>query len=102
MRKVLAVAGAVVAAAAVTAVAVAAAPAPPTANPFPAATVGPVFIAAYAVDVKSHKVLAAKDVKYFYVSIPNQPNLKLKFDPKAPGASGQMTWTGTWREPRAS
>ncbi len=42
---------------------------------------------AYAVDGKTHKVLVAKDVKYFYVTIPNQPNVKLKYDPSAPGAT---------------
>ena len=38
---------------------------------------------------------------YFYVTIPNQPVVKLKYDPKAPGASGQYTWTGTWNVPAA-
>jgi hypothetical protein len=58
-----------------------------------------VVFRAYAVDGKSHKVLAANAVKYFYVTIPNQPNVKLKYNPKAPGASGQYTWTGTWVVP---
>ena len=48
-----------------------------------------VVFRAYAVDGKTHKVLAAKDVKYFYVTIPNQPNVKLTYDPKAPGAIGR-------------
>ena len=38
-------------------------------------------------------------MKYFYVKIPNQPNVKLKYDPKAPGANGQYAWTGTWAVP---
>jgi len=58
-----------------------------------------VVFRAYAVDGKTHKVLTAKAVKYFYVTIPNQPNVKLKYDPKAPGASGQYAWTGTWAVP---
>ena len=29
---------------------------------------------------------SAKDVRYFYVTIPSQPNVKLKYDPSAPGA----------------
>lgn len=58
-----------------------------------------VVFRAYAVDGKTHKVLAANAVKYFYVTIPNQPNVKLKWDPKAKGASGQYTWTGTWIVP---
>lgn len=98
--------------------------APPTVVPFPATSVGPVFVAAqtatttgamsswfapgatvvfraYALDTKIDKVLATKDVKYFYVAIPNQPNVKLKFDPAAPGATARMAWTGTWIVPSA-
>ena len=94
----------------------------PIAAPFPATTSGPVFIAAqtvtstgamqnqfapgssvifraYAVDSKTHKILAAKDVKYFYVTIPNQPNVKLAYKPTAPGATGRMVWIGTWTVP---
>ncbi|HEU5280290.1 MAG TPA: hypothetical protein VFU26_15475 [Gaiellaceae bacterium] len=94
----------------------------PSVTPFPSPQVGQVFIAAqtvttdgaaanffkpgssvvlraYAVDSKTHKVLAAKDVKYFYVTIPNQPNLKLKFDPNARGASARLPWSGTWNVP---
>lgn len=96
--------------------------APPTVVPFPSTSVGPVFIAAqtatttgsmsswfapgatvvfraYALDTKIDKVLATKDVKYFYVVIPSQPNVKLKFDPAAPGATARMAWTGTWVVP---
>jgi hypothetical protein len=58
-----------------------------------------VVFRAYAVDGKTHKILVAKDVKYFYVKLPNQPNVKLKYDPKATGASGQYAWTGTWTVP---
>jgi len=54
---------------------------------------------AYAVDGKTRKVLVGKDVTYFYVKIPNQPNVKLTYNPTAPGASGQYTWTGTWNVP---
>ena len=90
--------------------------------PFPATSVGPLFIAgqttntsgamsswfapgstvvfrAYAVDTKTSKLLTAKTVKYFYVTIPNQPNVKLKFDASAPGATARMPWTGTWTVP---
>jgi hypothetical protein len=58
-----------------------------------------VVFRAYAVDPKTKKVVAAKDVKYFYVTIPNQPNVKLHFDPVAPGASKGLPWTGTWTVP---
>ena len=60
-----------------------------------------VVFRAYAVDskAKTHKVLAAKDVKYFYVAIPNQSPVKITYQPKAPGASGRMVWVGTWTVP---
>ena len=58
-----------------------------------------VLFRAYAVDGKTHKVLAGKDVKYFYVTIPNQPNVKLKYDPTAKGATALLPWTGTWTVP---
>ncbi len=54
---------------------------------------------AYAVDRKSKKVLQAKDAKYFYVSIPAQPTVKMTYQPKAPGASGREVWVGTWKVP---
>lgn len=119
MRKLVVLAAALAAFASLAAAAPAADPAPPTVVPFPAQQLGPVFVAAqtvdttgamqaqfapgssvifraYAVDSKTHKTLATKDAKYFYVAIPNQPNVKLKYDPKAPGASGHLAWTGTW------
>jgi hypothetical protein len=119
MRKILTLGAALVAFATVAASASAASPIP---VPFPAATSGAVFIAAqtvtatgaiqnqfapgssvifraYAVDSKAHKVLVAKDVKYFYVSIPNQSTVKMTYNPTAPGASGRMVWTGTWTVP---
>jgi len=40
-------------------------------------------------------------VKYFYVTIPNEPNVKLKFGATAPGASTGLPWTGTWTVPAA-
>lgn len=90
--------------------------------PFPSPTVAQVFVAAqtvkadgsvsnyyapgstvifraYAVDGKTQKFLAAKDVTYFYVTIPNQPNVKLRYLPNAAGASGRMAWTGSWTVP---
>jgi len=60
---------------------------------------GNVVFRAYAVDGKTHKILTGNSVTYFYVKIPNQPNVKLKYDPKALGASGQYAWTGTWAVP---
>jgi hypothetical protein len=121
MRKFLSLGAALVIFGAV-AVSTAAADTPPTPVPFPAPTSGPVFISAqtvdatgamvnqfapgssvifraYAIDTKTKKLVTAKDAKYFYVTIPNQPNVKLKYDAKAPGATAQMPWTGTWTVP---
>jgi hypothetical protein len=118
MRKILILAAALGTAATITA----AAPAADPVTPFPSPTVGQVFVAAqtvtadgaasnyfapgatvifraYAVDGKTHKFMVAKDVKYFYVKIPNQPNVKLHYDTKAPGATGRQAWTGTWTVP---
>ncbi len=95
---------------------------PPPPKPFPAATSGQLFIAgqtvntsgamaswfapgstvvfrALVLDTKTMKTLDAKGITYFYVKIPNQPNVKLKYDPKAPGASPRMPWTGQWTVP---
>ena len=60
---------------------------------------GTVVFRSYAVDAKTRKVLTAKDVTYFYVKIPNQPNVKLACTPTSKVASGQYTWTGTWTVP---
>jgi hypothetical protein len=93
-----------------------------TTVPFPSANVGDVFVAAqtvttdgaianyfapsssvvfraYAVDGKTHKIVTRKTYKYFYVKIPNQPNLKLKYTPKGKLAAGRYVWTGTWSVP---
>src|SRR4051794_34396805 len=109
MRKLLSLGVAAVAAASLSSAALAAD------SPFPAAKVSGVFVAAqtvsstgavtnfvapggkvvfraYAVDAKTKKVLTAKDVKFFYVKLPNSPNVKLAFDAKAPGASAQLAW----------
>lgn len=119
MRKFLTLGAALVAFATVAASAPAA---DPIAAPFPSSTSGPVFVAAqtvtatgamqnqfapgssvtfraYAVDSKTRKALAGKDVKYFYVAIPNQPNVKLTYQPKSPSATGRMVWIGTWAVP---
>ena len=58
-----------------------------------------VVFRAYAVDPTTKKVVDPKAVKYFYVSIPNEPNVKLKYGATAPGASTGLPWTGTWTVP---
>jgi len=98
--------------------------APPTPVPFPSPQIGQVFVAAqtvttggaaaswftpgstvvfraYAVDGKTQKVLTGSDVKYFYVTIPGQPNVKLKFNSKDPAATSRLAWIGAWTVPAA-
>ena len=53
----------------------------------------------YAVDLKTKKVVTASDAKYFYVSIPNQPNVKLTYGKAGTGAKAPSIWTGTWTIP---
>jgi hypothetical protein len=90
--------------------------------PFPAAKAGPVWVAAhtvtpggamaswfapgdkvvfraYAVETKSKKIIGKDQVQYFYVELKGQPNVKLAYNPNAPGASKGMPWTGTWTVP---
>jgi hypothetical protein len=90
--------------------------------PFPSTSSAPIFVAAQtvntsgamsswfapgstvvfralALDTKTLKTLEAKKLTYFYVTIPNQPNVKLKYDPTAPGATPRMPWTGQWTVP---
>jgi hypothetical protein len=89
--------------------------------PFPSAKAGPVFISshvittdgvlaswfqpgatvefrAFAIDTKTKKMVQAKDVKFFYVTIPNQPNVKLKYN-GAVTTMKNMPWSGTWTVP---
>ena len=117
MKRILVVVVALAAATTFTATALAANPAP-----FPAPKVAQLFVAAqtvttngsmgnifapgstvvfraYAVDPATKKPFAATDVRYFYITIPNQPNVKLKYDSSAPGASTGLPWTGQWTVP---
>lgn len=54
-----------------------------------------VIFYAFAADTKTKKVLTDKDVKYFYVAIPGQPNLKLAYSK----IGSRYLWTGTWTVP---
>lgn len=58
-----------------------------------------VVIRAYAVNTKTKKLITAKDKKFFYATIPNQSNVKLAYNPSAPGATKGMPWVGTWTIP---
>jgi hypothetical protein len=53
----------------------------------------------YAVDLKTNKVVTAADAKYFYVAIPNQPNVKLTYGKAGTSAKAPYIWTGTWTIP---
>jgi hypothetical protein len=53
----------------------------------------------YAVDLKTRKVLTAKDVKFAYVTIPGRPNVKLAYGKQGRAAGAPRLWTGTWSIP---
>ena len=55
----------------------------------------------YAVDLKTKKVVTATDAEYFYVAIPNQPNVKLTYTRAGTAAKAPYIWTGTWTIPEA-
>lgn len=54
-----------------------------------------VVFRAFAADMKTKKVLTDKDVKYFYVKIPDQPNVKLAYTK----LGERFLWTGAWTVP---
>ncbi len=58
-----------------------------------------VVFRAYAADPKTKQLVAAKDMRYFYVKLPDQSHVKLAFNPSAAGASQGFPWTGTWTVP---
>jgi hypothetical protein len=91
---------------------------PPGETPFPATKL-PIFVAAqtvtaegamsnfyirgasvvfraYAGHSKTKKVLDPKRIRSFYVQIPGQPNIKLRYQRKA---TSRYHWTGTWTIP---
>jgi hypothetical protein len=95
---------------------------PPAVTPFPAPNSGAVFVSAetlttdgaisnyfapgssvvfraYAAVGKTRKIVTGKTAKYFYVKIPNQPNLKLRYTPRGAHAKGRYVWTATWKVP---
>lgn len=50
---------------------------------------------------KSGRVLTGDDVKFFYVAIPGQPNLKLQYTSpeRTKGLPAPWPWTATWTIP---
>jgi hypothetical protein len=118
MKKILVLGAVLAASVTVTSAALAADPI----VPFPAPTLKQVFIAAstlmpdgtlnswfapgstvvfraYAVDPATKSMIASKNVKYFYVTIPGQPNVKLAYTPTSPAATKNIPWTGKWVVP---
>ncbi len=51
----------------------------------------------FAADAKTKQVMTADDVRYAYVKIPNQPNVKLTY--VAPTQANGTNFTGTWTVP---
>jgi hypothetical protein len=51
----------------------------------------------FAADAKTKKVLTADDVRYAYIKIPGQPNVKLTY--VAPTERNGTNFTGTWTIP---
>jgi hypothetical protein len=51
----------------------------------------------FAADSKTRVSLTDKNLKYAYIQIPGQPNVKLSFTAEDP----QWPWTGTWTIPAA-
>lgn len=51
----------------------------------------------FAADAKTKKVLTADDVKYAYIKIPGQPNVKLSY--AAPTVRNGRNFTATWTVP---
>jgi hypothetical protein len=49
----------------------------------------------FAADTKTRTALTGKDLKYAYVAIPGQPNVKLTYS----SADPRWPWTGTWTIP---
>jgi hypothetical protein len=54
-----------------------------------------------AMNTKTHKYLTTKQVKHAYIRIPNQPNVRLKYQPKVRAATGKYTWIRRWTVPAA-
>ena len=54
---------------------------------------------AYAIDLKTKKVLTANDVQFVRVEIPGQPNLKLRYKKQGTTAGSPRLWTRIWSIP---
>jgi len=56
---------------------------------------------AFAGQSKTGNILTADDTRYFYVKLPNQPNVKLTYTkpPAKKGLPAPWPWTATWTIP---
>ena len=54
---------------------------------------------AFAGQSKSGKILTGDDVKYFYVKLPGQANVKLSYTPSAAKVLPAWLWKATWTIP---
>jgi hypothetical protein len=78
-------------------------PEPPA---WPAGGTAQVFVSAHTLTAANAaytpaQVVTATDAKYFYVAIPNQPNVKLTYTKAGTAAKAPYVWTGTWTIPEA-
>jgi hypothetical protein len=51
----------------------------------------------FAANVKTKQVLTAQDVRYAFIKIPNQPNVRLTY--QAPTTRNGANFVGTWQVP---
>jgi hypothetical protein len=58
-----------------------------------------VVFRAYAVDLKTKKVITPTQARFFYVKIPSQPNLRMTYGPAGIGPAKKSLWTSTWAVP---
>jgi hypothetical protein len=58
-----------------------------------------VEFSAFAAQSKSGKILAADDMRYFYVQVPGQPNVKLTYTPTKAKVLPAWLWKATWTIP---
>jgi hypothetical protein len=58
-----------------------------------------VVFRAYAVDLKTKKVITPTQAQYFYVKIPNNPNVRMRYGPVGAGTAKRSIWTGSWSVP---
>ena len=58
-----------------------------------------VYFRSYAVDGKTRKLVTSKHAKYYYAKIPGAANVKMRYLPRSPYATGRYKWIGRWTVP---